>query len=115
MIFLTIFFSLSSSKRSRRDWHEGGGQERIGSRLPNRAQSEYHPRNRKSSDSRSRNRALSQNRQPRRITNIEALIEEARKARLDKQVIFDLSKRSKFEVLWFYPSFFFVLKIEILS
>jgi len=90
------------SKRSRRDWHEGGGQERIGSRLPNRAQSEYHPRNRKSSDSRSRNRALSQNRQPRRITNIEALIQEARKARLDKQVIFDLSKRSKFELNdWF--------------
>ena len=89
----------------------GGGQERIGSRLPNRAQSEYHPRNRKSSDSRSRNRALSQNRQPRRITNIEALIEEARKARLDKQVIFDLSKRSKFEV-WFILHFF-VLKKEI--
>jgi len=92
----------NQSKRSRRDWHEGGGQERIGSRVPNRAQSEYHPRNRKSSDSRSRNRALSQNRQPRRITNIEALIEEARKARLDKQVIFDLSKRSKFELNdWF--------------
>jgi hypothetical protein len=29
----------NQSKRSRRDWHEGGGQERIGSRVPNRAQS----------------------------------------------------------------------------
>jgi len=85
------------SKRSRRDQHED--RERENRPLPaNRARSEYRPRNLETSENLSRNRARSHSRGARRITTIEALIEESRRARLDKQLIFDLSRRSKMEL-----------------
>jgi len=86
-----------ASKRSRRDQFE----DRDGENRPlpaNRAKSEYHPRTLEKSEILSRNRARSDSRGARRITTIEALIEESRKARLDKQLIFDLSQRSMTEL-----------------
>jgi len=85
------------SKRSRRDQHED--RDRENHTLPaNRARSEYRPRNVETSENLSRNRARSHSRGARRITTIEALIEESRRARLDKQLIFDLSQRSRMEL-----------------
>ena len=86
-----------ASKRSRRDQFEDKDRENHPSTI-SRAKSEYQPRNLDTSEIRSRNRARSDSRGARRITTIEALIEESRKARLDKQLIFDLSKRPRTEV-----------------
>ena len=98
-------------KRSRRDQHESSG---CGKGLRNRGFSENRafseirllnrgfPQNRGLSCSRLKNRESSQNRRAeRRITNVEALIQESKKAREDKQVIFDLSKRPKSEASMF--------------
>jgi len=87
-----------ASKRSRRDQFENKDRENCPSTI-SRAKSEYQPRNLDTSEIRSRNRARSDSRGARRITTIEALIEESRKARLDKQLIFDLSKRPRTEII----------------
>jgi len=87
-----------ASKRSRRDQFEDKDRENRPSTI-SRAKSEYQPRNLDTSEIRSRNRARSDSRGARRITTIEALIEESRKARLDKQLIFDLSKRPRTEII----------------
>jgi len=87
-----------ASKRSRRDQFEDKDRENCPSTI-SRAKSEYQPRNLDTSEIRSRNRARSDSRGARRITTIEALIEESRKARLDKQLIFDLSKRPRTEII----------------
>jgi len=87
-----------ASKRSRRDQFEDKGRENCPSTI-SRAKSEYQPRNLDTSEIRSRNRARSDSRGARRTTTIEALIEESRKARLDKQLIFDLSKRPRTEII----------------
>jgi len=85
-----------ASKRSRRDQFED--KDRDKENRPSRAKSEYQPRNLEKSEIISQNRPRSHSRGARRITTIEALIEESKRARLDKQLIFDLSQRSMAEI-----------------
>merc|ERR1711884_562203 len=85
-----------ASKRSRRDQFED--KDRDKENRPCRAKSEYQPRNLEKSEIISQNRPRSHSRGARRITTIEALIEESKRARLDKQLIFDLSQRSMAEI-----------------